>query len=179
VRLRDALRAISRTAQAIALDAPGLGDKFRMPRTNGEQALLSTGRAFAQDARACAAAFVAHGLPLTFRKDLDAAIRGFETAIRDHAAGRETEVAARAAFDAAMEAALTAVWRLDAIVANRLCDDRTALAAWERARHVDRPLRTRNGAREEVSPASASSASPPQPMAPAATSSVAGPTTTI
>jgi hypothetical protein len=177
--LRNALRAISGTAQALALDTPGLGVKFRMPHANAEQALLSAARAFAQDVRAYAAAFVAHGLPPTFRKDLDTAIRGFETAIREDAAGRNTHVAARGAFDAALEDALTAIRRLDAIVVNRLRGDRTAITAWERARRVDRPPRVRNAAAE---PAAASSGQSPTTAAPqpsAATPPDAVPMTTV
>ncbi len=161
--LRGALHAVSSTAQALALDTPGLGEKFRLPYTRADQALLSAGRAFAQDARAYAAAFVAHGLPTTFRRDLDAAIRGLETAIREDAAARNTDVAARAAFDAAMEEALTAIRRLDAIVANQVRGDGTALAAWERARRVDRPARVRHGAAEPAAPSPMRVAPVPQP----------------
>jgi hypothetical protein len=150
--LRDSLRAISRTARAVALDTPGLGEQFRVPHTRGEQALLSAGREFARNVRGCAAAFVAHGLPPAFRRDLDAAIDGFETAIREDAARRTTQIAVRAAYDGAMEDALTAIRRLDAIVANRLRGDRAALAAWERARRVDRPPRARKVTAEEASP---------------------------
>jgi hypothetical protein len=159
--LRDALRAISRTARALALDTPGLGEKFRVPHTRGEQALLSAGREFAQNVRGCTAAFVAHGLPPAVRKDLDAAIHGFETAIREDAASRATQRAARAAFDGAMEHALTAIRRLDAIVANQWRADRTALAAWERARHIARPPRARNGEAEPASPSYVPAPTPP------------------
>jgi len=177
--LRDALRAISATAQAVALDTPGLDDKFRLPGTTGEQALLSAGRAFAQDVRACATAFISHGLPPTFRKDLDAAIRAFETAIRDDAAGRNTFAACRTACNTAMQGAMTAVWRLDAIVANRLRGDRDALAVWERARHIDRVPRTRSSAVEPALAAAAASAPAATPPAPSVTPPDAVPAQTI
>jgi hypothetical protein len=78
-----------------------------------------------------------------------------------------------------MEDALTAIRRLDAIVVNRLRGDRTAIAAWERARHVDRPSRARNGAAEPAAPAPlpAATLSPPQPSAAPAPDAV--PTTTV
>jgi hypothetical protein len=163
--LRDALRAVSSTAQALAIDTPGLAEKFRLRNARTDQAIVNAARAFAQDASAYNAAFVAHGLPSTFRKDLDTAIHGLETAIRDDEAGRNAQVAARDAFDAAMEEALTAIRRLDAIVDNRLRGDRAAIAAWERARRVDRPSRARSGAAEPGSPAPVPSATPPpQPL---------------
>jgi hypothetical protein len=77
-----------------------------------------------------------------------------------------------------MEDALTAIRRLDAIVVNRLRGDRTAIAAWKRARHVDRPARVRNGAAEPASPAPVPSATPPQqPLS--ATRPDAVPSTTV
>jgi hypothetical protein len=176
--LRDALRAISSTAQALAIDTPGLGEKFRLRNMRTDQAILNAARAFAQDASAFAAAFVAHGLPSTFRKDLDASIRGFETAIRDDAAGRNAQVAARDAFDTTMDDALTAIRRLDAIVDNRLRGDRTAIAAWERARRVDRPPRARNGTAEPTAPSQVPAATPP-PQAATATPPAAAPSTTV
>jgi hypothetical protein len=92
--LRDALGAISGTALALAIDTPGLGEKFRLRNTRTDQAILNAARAFAQGASAYAAAFVAHGLAPTFRKDLDAAIGGFEAAIRGDAASRNAQIAA-------------------------------------------------------------------------------------
>jgi hypothetical protein len=165
--LRDALRAVSSTAQALAIDTPGLGEKFRLRNARTDQAIVNAARAFAQDASAYNAAFVAHGLPSTFRKDLDTAIHGLEAAIRDDEAGRNAQVAARDAFDAAMDEALTAIRRLDAIVDNRLRGDRAAITAWERARRVDRPSRARNGAAEPASAPPVPSATPPrQPPTP-------------
>ncbi|MBI3401478.1 MAG: hypothetical protein HY048_08665 [Acidobacteria bacterium] len=169
--LREALGAISRTARALALDTPGLDNKFRLPFTYGGQALLNASRAFVQDARPLSAEFVAHGLPPAFLKDLDTAIQRFEAAIREHAAGIGARIAARTAIDAAIAAGLTAIQRLDAIVVNRLRDDPATFAAWERARRVDQPPHARNGAPPSVPPgpvvppAPAASAPPAPPLA--------------
>src|ERR1700752_2376329 len=43
--LRDDLEAINRTARALAEDTPGINDKFRLPRGNNDQNLLSAARA--------------------------------------------------------------------------------------------------------------------------------------
>lgn len=150
--LRDALRAISRTSHALALDTPGLDDKFRLPFTRTGQALLNVGRAFVQDVRPFSADFVAHGLPTTFLKDLEANIQRYDAAIREHAEGIGTRIAARTAIGVAIAAGLDAVQRLDAIVLNRLRDDPATYAAWERARRVVQPPHTRNGAPQSVPP---------------------------
>src|SRR6266513_1990332 len=47
IRLRGSLRIISRTARAFAIDAPGVVCKFRVPKTNGDHALLNAARGFA------------------------------------------------------------------------------------------------------------------------------------
>jgi hypothetical protein len=163
--LRDALRAISRTARALAIDLPGLDGKLRVPHTNGGQPLLSAARAFTQDVRDCAPAFVAHGLPPTFRKDLDAAIRALETAIRENAAARDASVAARKAFANTMKDALTAIRRLDAIVVNRLRGDRAGMAVWNLARRVQRRTRSSIRAAQPADRAMlpTSALAPPQP----------------
>jgi hypothetical protein len=159
--LRDSLDAISRTARALALDNPGLDDKFRLPRSQADQALLSAGRAFAHDARPLAKEFIAHDMPTNFLTELNADLQEFEQAIREHAVGKDTHIAARAGIDTAMEAGLTAVQRLDAIVANRLREDPTTVAVWDSARHVERTARTKNAAPTPLpapAPATASAA---------------------
>src|SRR5205085_10383116 len=58
--LLEDMEAISRTARAMAINDPGLADRFRMPHSNGDQALLSAARAFATDAVAYKAEFIKH-----------------------------------------------------------------------------------------------------------------------
>ena len=174
-RLETALNVIRRTSRALALDAPGLDSKFRHPGTQGERAFLATARAFSTNAHTVVAALVAHGLPATFLDDLDAAILAFETTIRDHDTSRATFATARAGVSAALEAGLTAVQRLDAVVPNLLRDNPGTYAGWEVARHVERSPRARKGARKPrstVPETPPTAAAPPEaPVAPTTTSS--------
>jgi hypothetical protein len=135
--LRDDLDAIVRTARAMALDMPGLDDKFRTPRETSDQAVLNAARAFARDAAPLAGDFIQYDMPEDFLADLEKSISDFEEAIRDHEAGKDTHVAATAGIEAAIDAGLDAVRRLDAIVPNRLRNDPATLALWERARRVE------------------------------------------
>ena len=135
--LRDRLEAIIRTARAMALDTPGVDDKFRLPRGNGDQTILNAARAFARDAAPLSAEFTKHDMPDGFLADLHSDIDAFEEAMRDHETGKDTHVAARAGIETAIDAGLDAVRRLDAIVPNRLRSDSTRLATWERARRVE------------------------------------------
>ena len=123
-------------------------------------------RAFALDAHALSGALIAHGLPATFLDDLDAAILAFEITIRDHAQSVARLVNSRAAIETAMQAGVTAVQRLDAIVPNLVHGDPGANAVWQQARHVERSPRSRNSARKPA-PTPASPAAPVKDASPA------------
>jgi len=157
--LYEHVAAISHTARSLALDTPGLDDRFRMPRERGDQALLAAGRAFAQEVGPLADAFVGHGLPKTFVADLEASIDAFETAAHEHETSKDVHVGARASLEHSLEAGLVAVKRLDSIMPNYLGSDPALRALWARARHVERPRSAK---------AATAEAAAPQPAGPAA-----------
>jgi hypothetical protein len=144
--LREDIAAIVRTARAIALDFPGVEDRFRPPRGSGDQALLNAARAFARNAADLAATFITYSLPEVFIEDLTRDIGGLEDACRDRNASTGAHVAARAAFDTAMEKALNALRRLDAAVPNRLSRDAAKRAIWTRARRTAPQPKSRHSA---------------------------------
>jgi hypothetical protein len=141
--LRESMQAITRTARAMALDTPGLENKFRLPRSGSDQALLIAARAFAADAAPLKAEFMRHELAATFIKDLLAAIADLEQAIGGQNTGRNAHVSATASIETVIERGMNAVRKLDAIVRNKFHDDPATLAAWESARHVESSSRTR------------------------------------
>ena len=145
-RLRRLLRVISRTASGVAVGAPALASAFRVPKTNGDHALLAAARAFALEARARKEAFIEHGLPPAFLDDLDVVITAFERESRSYNATRQAGVAAAAGIDAVLGQALASLRRLDAIVANLCREDPGAMAAWQSARRVGQ--KGRDGAPE-------------------------------
>jgi len=142
-KLLESLRAIQRTAKAMAIDAPGFDRKYRLPRSHGDRVLLSAAHACAQHARESAAAFVAHGMPATFLDGLAADIERAERLILDRAAAKNSRVAARASIDVTLHAGLVAVRRLEGIVPNVLRGHSAALAAWQRARRITRRVDAR------------------------------------
>jgi hypothetical protein len=154
--LNGALDAIARTARA--LDTPGLGGKFRLPSVRNDHELATAARRFQEGAAALKAQFVSHGLPKSFLTDLQAALDAFERATQDRLAAIETSAAAAAGIGTAMDLALAALTRLDAIVANTLRGEPTMLAAWTTARRV---ARVRGRAGREEAPVAASSAGSP------------------
>ncbi len=142
VSLRESLQAVNRTARAMALDTPGLENKFRLPRSGSDQALLNSARAFVADATPLKPIFIRHELAASFIEDLQADITDLERAIGGQNTGRGVHVTATASIDSTVERGMAAVTRLDAIVRNKFRDDPATLAAWESARHVERNQRT-------------------------------------
>jgi hypothetical protein len=140
--LRESLQNIARTARAMALDTPGLDNKFRLPRSGSDQALLNSARAFAADATPLKSEFIRHELPASFLEDLQSDITDLEQSIGSQNLNRDSHITATASIDATMERGINAVHKLDAVVRNKFRDDQSTLAAWESARHVERLVRT-------------------------------------
>ncbi|MDQ3745018.1 MAG: hypothetical protein M3444_11605, partial [Acidobacteriota bacterium] len=97
--LRESMQAISRTARVMALDMPGLENKFRMPRSGSDQALLHAARAFATDAEPLKDEFIRHELAASFIEDLKSDIANLERAMSVQNTGRGAHVAATASIE--------------------------------------------------------------------------------
>ena len=155
--LRDALRAISRTAEAIAQDVPGFDDPFHMPRPGNDQNLLQAARSIAASATPVSAQFISHAMPADFLTDLNSDIDDFQAAINHQSTGVGSHVQAGESIDQMIAEGLKLVKKLDAIVRNTYSNDPATLAQWTSASHTER------GARR---PQSASPPSPTPPPAP-------------
>lgn len=140
--LREDLEAINRTARVMALDIPGLDDKFRMPR-NSDQNLLTGARAIREEATAIKDDFLRFGMPEDFLEDLSANIAAVEQAITVQNQGLEQQTAGTAAKNEAIDRGMKVLRQLDAIMRNVLRDDVARLTAWITASHVERVGRRR------------------------------------
>lgn len=144
--LREALRAISRTARAIGLDDPDLKDKFRLPGgTLTDQLLLSTARSFVAEATPIKERFVAYGMSADFADALGQKIAAFEGHASVHHASRSARASDNASVAAALDELDTEIERLDAVMRNTFAQDPATLAAWEIARHLERASKKRKG----------------------------------
>lgn len=144
--LRQKMVAVSETARVIELSIPGTAANFRMPTTNGDQALLSTARAFVEKATPLKDEFIKREMPADFLDDLVAAINAFEATLDSRNVNTEKRVTATAAIDPLIERGRTIIRELDAIVRNKYRNDPATLAAWESATHVERPSRRKKAA---------------------------------
>lgn len=160
--LRADMEAITRTARAMAADVPGLEAKFRLPRSNGDQALLAAARAFVVDATPLEAQFIAHELPANFLQDLRDDIAALEAAIVGQASGRGEHVAARAEIDATIASGIATLRKLDAIIKNKYAANPGVLAEWTSASHVERTPRRSKATAEPTTQTSTGPGTPSQ-----------------
>ncbi len=137
-QLREDLRAINRTARALAVDDADIGALFRMPSGNNEQNLLAVARSFLTGATPLKDRFVEFGLPDDFLEDLQADINAFEQAVSGKGASTGEKISATASIGDAVQNGLEALRRLRAVVPNKYRDNPTKLAAWTSASHVER-----------------------------------------
>lgn len=142
-KLRASMRAISHTARAMALDTPGLENKFRLPRGGSDSALLQIARAFAADAPPLKDKFLRHAMPASFLEDFEEEIANLEHSVGEQNSGRGAHVMATVTVESGAERGMNAVRKLDIIVRNTYRHDAATLAAWESARHVETSPRSR------------------------------------
>jgi hypothetical protein len=165
--LRRRLSTIATLARALALDAPDIADKFKIPFLNcGDDRLLVVARAFAANSRPFAKLFIAHDMPSNFLSALTEEIDALAEAMVQGRLGREKARTMRGDIGATIDKGVRAVVKLNAVVRSRLQDDRTALASWDEARRMDHSARTRSG--DSATPAPPVPSSPPGVLEPSA-----------
>lgn len=146
--LREDLRAVNRTARALAVDDSGVGELFRMPVGNNEQNLLAAARAFLTNATPLKTQFIEFGLPADFLEDLQADIAAYEQAASEKSTTKSAKVSATASMGGSVEKGLNALRRLRAIVPNKYRDNPAKLAAWTSASHVERAAKKKIASNE-------------------------------
>ena len=159
--LREGLEAINRTAREMH-DQSGLNEKFRLPRGNNDQELITSSRAFVEDAIPLKELFIAHELPANFLEDIELDRTALEEAIDHQSGGVGSRVAASAAIDEAIERGTVITRTLGAIMKNKFGNNRATIAEWTSASHTERPPRRRR-APDAGEPTSAPTTGGPPP----------------
>jgi hypothetical protein len=139
--LYEDLRAINRTAKAIAADVPGLDEKFRMPRSPSYAQVLATARAFLADAAPLAPSFIEYELPASFLTDLASDIAAFEAAEDDQSTGLTNRVGATRSVAQAIMEGIAALGKLDPLMRNKYRNQPVKLAEWFSASRIERAPR--------------------------------------
>lgn len=138
-RLRELVNAVSATAETIALDRQDFKGMFSLKGLDdSDDTLIATARAFADRAAAFVGLFVEYNLKQTFVPDLrsDAdALDNFRT-LQEEGVGEHS--GSNTSADEAVRRLTEQVERLDTFVRNQYHDDPARIAAWERARHLEK-----------------------------------------
>lgn len=155
--LADALRLdegrVMRTARAIALDEPGFEKNFLPAEGRGDDALITTARAFLAKLAdpATLKKFTDHDLPEAVLDRLEVNADDLEKANAGQTDAGTGHVTATQSADLLGRRGMKACLRLDAIVANLFEDDPETMTEWTRARHVNRaPARRQLGVKTDT-----------------------------
>jgi hypothetical protein len=148
--LKKMLEAIRRTARAIAVQTPGIDEKFRLPKPFTDQNLSSSARAFAADALPLKAEFIRHEMSANFIVELQAAIEEFDRATSESNQSSEARFSAIQSLSATLRKAKKTVLQLDAIVRNKFKSDPIITAAWAQATKVERAAQTTRAPKEPL-----------------------------
>jgi hypothetical protein len=133
--IKNRMAIIARTSRGVTLPS-GAALTLRMPTRRSDVAIVTSARAFLQEAEAHRDQLVRLGLPSTCLSELRAEAEAFDEALKDGRAGRSAVAAAQAGITAAFNDGLAAARLLDIVVPNTIGDDAVALAAWRRDRKV-------------------------------------------
>ncbi|MEI8292103.1 MAG: hypothetical protein WCH99_21750 [Verrucomicrobiota bacterium] len=139
LHLHDDLIGITNAAHSLVLlGNTAIGGKFLMPHSNGDQALLNSARAFANDAAAFSAALISIGLPADFIAHLNADITAFEGLITAKGTALADQAGDTGGLADAAHQAVIALHVLKTIVPNTYKNNPAKLAAWATASHVEK-----------------------------------------
>lgn len=121
-----------------------LAEQFRMPPSNAtHQALLTMSRAILDKATAQKELLVSLGMSEHVLEELTTALGEYEQTLEASSAGRREHVGARADLKTVAADISTQLRLLDKVVRYRLGDNAELMGAWESARNVAGPLKSK------------------------------------
>lgn len=132
------IRMMSRAADAMEDEIPGVEDLFPLPRNRSEQNILAAARNFAAAAAPYEAKFIEYDLPTGFLANLQSLITAAETAAINSDKADERTGGATGGIKAAMTRCGERSKKLGAIVKNKYVNNPQKLAAWLVASHLER-----------------------------------------
>lgn len=144
--LRALLRAISSTAKIIGVEHPEVRGGFKFKGASiSDQTLLATARAFSSAALPIKDLFIEYDMAPDFHEELNLRIANFEQYLNKQTAQAGERVAANASLESELGRGAAALERYHTAVTNKYRKDPAKLAAWERARHLERAPHKKNG----------------------------------
>jgi hypothetical protein len=148
VALHNELASITATAHSIALTTPGFDNKFHLPRSGSDLALLASAVSFVAEGTPLIATFVAHEMPADTFTVTQSLIDQFKATGVAQDAGKSKQVGATATMADDRHKGVLMLETLKGIVPNKYKDNPAVLAEWHTASHVERPAQ-----KEKTTPA--------------------------
>ena len=143
-KLRRMLKSTTDTAEPLGLDHPEIKGVFNPQiKKNNDAELIIASRSAANAAAQYAAFFTESGLPPAFFDEMRATADNLEIAAAAQAAAVDEGVAQTAALEDLYGRMDDIIERLDPVVRNTYAGDPAKLAAWESARRLERPSRSK------------------------------------
>jgi hypothetical protein len=136
--LLDLLKDFVNFATVMAVDIPGMENKFRMPRSRSRRAIIAAARVFAADAVAFKSDFINYGLPETFIEDILAKADSLEQTLAEISSATESRVGAGSELDNELREISALIRQVDPIIKMVYRNDPANLAAWTFANHIQR-----------------------------------------
>ena len=122
-----------------------LAEQFRMPPSNStHQALLTMSRAILEKATAQKELLVSLGMSENVLDELATVLGHYEQTVEATSAGRREHVGARAVLETVASDISEQIRLLDKVVRYRMGDNAELMAAWDSARNVPGPFKTKN-----------------------------------
>jgi hypothetical protein len=142
----ELLPNLVRVGQAIAVDRPDLAGRFRLPNKKLPlRSFVSMSRGMFTQAVEDKTLFVARGLAPTLLDDLGKALDAFDRATEESHEGRRDHVGATAELVIVADEIVKLVGQLDGLNRYRFRDNPELKAAWDSARNVVGPFRSKKG----------------------------------
>lgn len=135
------LRDIRNTSRTISKTIPGTAEKFQIPASVSQINILTTARAFLQDAGPLEAEFIACEMEADFLKDLEDDIKAYDKAEDVQNDGQGKRTMATRTIEEAIDDGYEAVRDAEPLVRNKYKNNPAVLAEWFAASHVERAPR--------------------------------------
>ena len=139
--VRDAVETVARIARSMEAETPGFSNRFRVPASKRDQALLDAAKAFLADSQPLRPRFAEWELGEEFWAQMGQEVAAFESSMLHQERGVTSRKAAGQALDERAAEGLRLVRRISPLVHKKVKHDPLLLAAWEssvRVRGVSR-----------------------------------------
>ncbi|MFT3869561.1 MAG: hypothetical protein QM715_13990 [Nibricoccus sp.] len=148
------LKAIAKTARAIAQEKPGFADSFVIPEQN-PAAVLTAADTFLANLKkdGVTPLFLAYEMPADFVANLEADVKTIRLSQAALKSGTTAAVGKTKAVGVLIAEGMKAVNDLDAIVTNKYGRNAEVMRAWQTASHIKRAPKRDNGTAIKTEPA--------------------------